>query len=128
MYTLIHDIGQLDEIEIVGLVTMDVTKQDSIPHVSDSFGTSGPQSSFCLNGTLTLCNQKGNVVLFQNLAMLMHFSTRLFFGKMKVWDSLKLLLWAGKFYGVLFYFFLWKKRNKVVFNNAVPDRNCVFTA
>ncbi|KAL2625146.1 hypothetical protein GLYMA_07G038900v4 [Glycine max] len=101
MYTLIHDIGQLDEIEIVGLVTMDVTKQDSIPHVSDSFGTSGPQSSFCLNGTLTLCNQKGNVVLFQNLAMLMHFSTRLFFGKMKVWDSLKLLLWAGKFYGVL---------------------------
>jgi len=45
MYTLIHDIGQLDEIEIVGLVTMDVTKQDSIPHVSDSFGTSGPQSS-----------------------------------------------------------------------------------
>lgn len=45
MYTLIHDIGQLDEIEIVGLVTMDVTKQDSIPDVSDSFGTSGPQSS-----------------------------------------------------------------------------------
>lgn len=35
----------MDEREIAGLVTMDVTKQDSIPHVSDSFGTSGPQSS-----------------------------------------------------------------------------------
>ncbi|XP_028227816.1 U-box domain-containing protein 35-like isoform X2 [Glycine soja] len=35
----------MDEREIAGLVTMDVTKQDSIPDVSDSFGTSGPQSS-----------------------------------------------------------------------------------
>ncbi|KAL5160638.1 hypothetical protein HKD37_07G018091 [Glycine soja] len=77
------------------LVTMDVTKQDSIPHVSDSFGTSGPQSSVSVTEKLIVAMPR-NVVLFQNLAMLMHFSTR-----MKVWDSLKLLLWAGKFYGVL---------------------------
>ncbi|KAG5036692.1 hypothetical protein AAZX31_07G037300 [Glycine max] len=123
MYTLIHDIGQLDEIEIVGLVTMDVTKQDSIPHVSDSFGTSGPQSSVSVTEKLIVAMPSdiwecGALPKLGNAHALFN----------KVWDSLKLLLWAGKFYGVLFYFFLWKKRNKVVFNNAVPDRNCVFTA
>ncbi|KAG5021574.1 hypothetical protein JHK82_017479 [Glycine max] len=96
MYTLIHDIGQLDEIEIVGLVTMDVTKQDSIPHVSDSFGTSGPQSSVSVTEKLIVAMPSdiwecGALPKLGNAHALFN----------KVWDSLKLLLWAGKFYGVL---------------------------